>query len=790
MACGDFQPSLQVIEVHRLGNGRRLLAVSDGGHFVVAVLNQSAEMQLQGAPPLEFCIVQLVSWTVKRKEGYTSVFIEQLRYVTAMQAKIGNPQQLDRPNQGAAPPTTAATGQAPLQSAREPLAQQPGQQHPNFGANPYAQQPGQQQQQQQQTFGTNPNVQQQLGQHHQNWGANSNVQQPGRQQPHNGGNPYAQQAAPPGPANQAGGQGFGGQFANQSCGQGFGGQSSNQASGCSGQFGHQAVGQSRNSAFLLGADAIGDLSSTQPDASAASAAAVRAAARPQHQQWLQQQQQQQQPSQWQPQHRQQQLQQPVSMSANPSANSSGTITPIRELSQYGGSKFKIKARVVVKGDVRKFVNAKGEGQFFKVELVDGSGETSGTFFGNAVDIFYTKVQQGQVYTFSRGAVKAANPRFDKTPLCITFEEHSVIEHVPDNEGLPGLKFDCMPLCEIDSKEVNSLVDARAIIVAATEPYTFISKRSNKELTKQELGLWDNSGSGGSTCTELTFWGAQSAAFNVGSVILVKSARVSEWNGAKSLNSPATFELDRDEPEASSLKARFEEYKHRNGLPVARVRGSNGARKTIAECREEDMHLALPPPPGQAFEAGGPRSVHNHVVLGTVTFLPLDRMPCYPACPEQVESNRPSSAGQPAPTRQCAKKLSQEGPGLWACMSGHTCSEPHYRYICRAGIADATGSLEIQLYDSGAEPLFGCPANEIARLWELRETDEASAKRLQEITSRLTFRQSCLKLSAKKEVWQEEERVRYGVNEGSAVDFAKEGKRLLLDVNATAAAVKA
>jgi hypothetical protein len=122
------------------------------------------------------------------------------------------------------------------------------------------------------------------------------------------------------------------------------------------------------------------------------------------------------------------------------------------------------------------------------------------------------------------------------------------------------------------------------------------------------------------------------------------------------------------------------------------------------------------------------------------------------------------------------------------MSGHTCSQPQYRYICRAGIADATGSLEIQLYDGAAEALFGCPANEIARLWELRETDDASAKRLQEITARVTFRQSCLRLSAKKEVWQEEERVRYGVNEGSVVDFVKEGKRLLRDVNATTAAV--
>eukprot|EP00419_Tripos_fusus_P009902 CAMPEP_0172668104 /NCGR_PEP_ID=MMETSP1074-20121228/8852_1 /TAXON_ID=2916 /ORGANISM="Ceratium fusus, Strain PA161109" /LENGTH=248 /DNA_ID=CAMNT_0013484711 /DNA_START=12 /DNA_END=754 /DNA_ORIENTATION=- len=247
------------------------------------------------------------------------------------------------------------------------------------------------------------------------------------------------------------------------------------------------------------------------------------------------------------------------------------------------------------------------------------------------------VQQGQVYTFARGAVKAANPRYDKTPLCIMFEEQSVIELVPDDEGLPGLKFDCTPLSEIDSKEVNCQVDVRAIITAVTEPHTFISKKSNKEVTKQELGLWDNSGISGSTCTELTFWGAQSATFSVGSVILVKNARISEWNGAKSLNSPATFELDRDEPQASSLKSHFEEYRRHNGLPATRktwnrllgVR-SNGARRTIAECREEDMHLALPPPPGQPFEAGAPLSLHNHVVLGTVTFLPLDRMPCYPA----------------------------------------------------------------------------------------------------------------------------------------------------------------
>nr|QDO16250.1 replication protein A 70 kDa DNA-binding subunit [Lingulodinium polyedra]QDO16251.1 replication protein A 70 kDa DNA-binding subunit [Lingulodinium polyedra] len=459
--------------------------------------------------------------------------------------------------------------------------------------------------------------------------------------------------------------------------------------------------------------------------------------------------------------------------------------PISELSPYKGSKFCLKARVVTKSDIRRFSNARGDGQLFKVDLADVSGEIAGTFFGRAVDMFYGMLQQGRVYSFSRGTLKVGNPRFDRGKYVITFEEYSAIEPLEDDGTIPGVRYDFRPLVDIESLEVNTLVDVRAVVYSSQEAYTFTSKKSNREMTKREVGLWDDSGPSGASYVDMTFWGemALSSSLEVGSVIFAKSARISEYNGVKGLNSPAVYELDLPDPEGRALRARFEEHRKANPLPV-RARGNAGVRKSLAECREEDLHLGLPPPPGQPFDPTGPRSVHTHLVLATVTHLPLDRMPCYPSCPELVDGFR--ATGAQAEKRACSKKVSQEGVDTWACAAGHACQRPVYRYICRVGVADHSGSLEVQLYDDVAKRLFACEAEEYARLWDAREEDRESARRVEEIGGRLLWRRVCLRLTAKKEVWQEEERVRYGVNEGSALDLAKEARRMLAEVLASAA----
>mmetsp|Transcript_132660 Transcript_132660/g.322341 ORF Transcript_132660/g.322341 Transcript_132660/m.322341 type:complete len:313 (+) Transcript_132660:794-1732(+) len=311
------------------------------------------------------------------------------------------------------------------------------------------------------------------------------------------------------------------------------------------------------------------------------------------------------------------------------------------------------------------------------------------------------------------------------------------------------------------------------------------------MVKREVGLWDNSGPEGYSVVNMTIWGdrALNDAYELGAPIFIKGARVSEWNAQKELSSPAVYEMNPDDPRAFALKAKFEEHQKSRPLPMAMPRaspGSSNARKTIRGCQEEDLQLGPPPAAGQGFDPNGPRSIHRHFVMATVTGLPADRMPCYPSCPGLVESNRSMGATQ-APggdnKRTCNKKVTNEGPNIWRCAAGHMCQQPVFRYLCRMQVMDHTESIEVNVYDNVARQFFNVDAGEYARLYESPEQE----LELQRVNRRVLWRRVMLKLRSQKDTWQEAERIRYNVDEASGVLLAKDARQMLAEVKAALAA---
>eukprot|EP00418_Pyrodinium_bahamense_P086619 CAMPEP_0179064666 /NCGR_PEP_ID=MMETSP0796-20121207/28063_1 /TAXON_ID=73915 /ORGANISM="Pyrodinium bahamense, Strain pbaha01" /LENGTH=761 /DNA_ID=CAMNT_0020761615 /DNA_START=31 /DNA_END=2317 /DNA_ORIENTATION=+ len=472
-----------------------------------------------------------------------------------------------------------------------------------------------------------------------------------------------------------------------------------------------------------------------------------------------------------------------------SKTQSGGFMPIAELSPYTNGRWRVKARIIMKGDIRKFSNSRGEGQLFKITLADKSGEIAATFFGKAVDIFYPQLRQGQVYSFSRGHIKAGNPRFDRGEHVLTFEEQASIEALEDDREMPGVTFDFKPICVVQEMEVNTLVDVQAVICAVQEPYTFTAKASNREMVKRELSLWDNSGPEGASFINLVLWGDRALGdnFELGAPIFVKEARVTEWNNQKDLASPGVYEINPDDTRAFALKAKYEEQQRTRPLPItmkSSTPSASGSRKSIRGCREEDLQLGPPPSLGQGFDPNGPRSVHRHYLLATVTSLPPDRLPCYPACPGLVDSNRIGATQAQGPEkRACNKKVTQESPGIWRCAAGHVCQQPVFRYLCKMQVMDHTDAVEVNVYDNVARQFFGVEAGEYARIYDNPEQDNT----LQDLNRRVLWRRVLLKLRSQKEVWQETERVRYNVDEASGVVLVKEARNMLSEIkNALAA----
>jgi len=464
---------------------------------------------------------------------------------------------------------------------------------------------------------------------------------------------------------------------------------------------------------------------------------------------------------------------------------SGCI-PISELTPYTNGRWRIKARVLSKSDVRKFNNSRGEGQLFKIDLVDRSGgEISATFFGRAVDKWFEMIRPMQVYYFSRGSVKMANPRFDRGSHVITFDDHTTVELAESDQEIPGVQFTFRQLAEIESMENNTLIDVKAVISDVREVYSVNIRRDNSEKLKRDLVLWDDSGVDGSTFVEMTVWGAvANDDYEIGTVIYAKGCRVNEWNGAKNMNMGSHYELNPDSPEAFSLRRKFDEKRPLNnaaGRPAQRMAGKG--RETIEECREADLQLGPPPMPGQGFDPNGPRSVYRHYVMATITQVPIDRPPFYQACPELVE--RPSRDGRPSnDKRQCNRKVTQEGE-IWRCNMGHVSQRPVHRYLCnRTQVADHTGSFDVSVFDEAGRSIFGCEADQIADCWDnpLREAD------LESMLKKTNWKRMVLRIGSKKETWQDEERVRLTCEEAVAPNYVTEAKRMLAEVKAACEAI--
>jgi len=464
------------------------------------------------------------------------------------------------------------------------------------------------------------------------------------------------------------------------------------------------------------------------------------------------------------------------------------FTPIAQLSNYN-NQWKIKARLISKHEIRRFRNARGDGQLMKVDLADASGEISGTFFGRAVDNFDSLLQQGEVYTFTKGRVQAANKKFDQGEYSIMFEESSIIERVGQDESIPRISYEFRKLCEVPAMEPNAITDFSAVVYAVAEPFTFTAKTSKREMTKRTVGLWDNSGPDGSTCVDLTLWGERAVSFNVaiGAVLFGKGAKVNEFNGSRSLASPASYEVEPQALPAPELRASFEDL--RGGTRASLLKPLTSfqvARKTLEAVREEDLRLGPALQPGQPFDPSGPRSLHKHAIVATVTHIPEDKMPCYPACPEQVDAmpRFGQQAGQgPPEKRACQKKMSEEGPNCWRCGNGHEHAMPVYRYIARMKVTDYTESLEVNLFDEEAKVLFECEASAYAATWE----ENQDTGHAHPANRRALWRRISLEIKAQKEIWQDAERVKYSVAKASPVDLVKEGKMMLAEVRASLAA---
>ena len=431
-----------------------------------------------------------------------------------------------------------------------------------------------------------------------------------------------------------------------------------------------------------------------------------------------------------------------------------TITPMNQLTIYT-QKWTIKARVASKSDMRTFRNAKGEGQLMTVELVDQQqSELRATFFGSAALKFHPFLQVGKVYTFSKGSVKPANPRFNpKAQYELMFDEHSEIQPVDDDASIPVMKVSLVPIAGLADVPVGETVDIAGVILSFGEAATVTIKSSGRDTAKRNLTVADDSGAS----IDLTVWGEK--AVRIGDemrgkdhpVVFAKGCRLGDYNG-RSLSTAGSslVEIDPNHPRTAELRAWWSRGGSSSsfssltgGGSASGAAGGSSKRTTIQAMRQEDVATLAVANVG--FADSTKRTVNSHTVKATLVHIPVrdGSGVYYRSCPTEVDDGR---GGR----RMCQKKAEQQGD-VFVCAEQHMNRTANARFILTMRIQDPTGECLVRAFHDQGKSILGVDASDIDQA-----PDPAAAQQF--AVEQALFKPFVFKIRSKKEIHMDEEKL--------------------------------
>uniref|UniRef100_A0A8C9Y4E9 Replication protein A subunit n=1 Tax=Sander lucioperca TaxID=283035 RepID=A0A8C9Y4E9_SANLU len=379
-----------------------------------------------------------------------------------------------------------------------------------------------------------------------------------------------------------------------------------------------------------------------------------------------------------------------------SPGSSTKVIPIAILNPYQ-SKWTVRARVTNKSSIRTWSNSKGEGKLFSFEIVDESGEIKITAFNNEVDKFFSLVEQGKVYYITKATLKVANKQYNtlKNNYEMTLHAQSSIVPCDDNQGIPAVHCDFVPIAELENRDKDTIIDVIGVCKSA-EDVSRITTKTSREVSKRALNLIDTTGK----VVTVTLWGEEAEKFDGSGepVVAIKGARLSDFGGISlSALFSSTVMVNPDIPEAFSLRAWYDQRGYAldsQSLTETRSVGSRAKMnwKTLSDVKNEQL--------GQA------EKTDYFSCMATVLYTRKENC-LYQACP----------------SADCNKKVIDQQNGLYRCEK---CNQefPNFKYrlILSANLADFGDNQWVTCFQETAEVLLGHSAE---TLGQLRDTDEAA-----------------------------------------------------------------
>lgn len=379
--------------------------------------------------------------------------------------------------------------------------------------------------------------------------------------------------------------------------------------------------------------------------------------------------------------------------SNPATSSHPHLYPIESLSPYA-HKWTIRARCTSKGDMKEWHNQKGTGKLFSVNLLDDTGEIRATAFNEVAERLFPIFQEGTVYYVSAPCrVTLAKKQFSNLPndYELQFERDTEVEKAEDQDNKPQIRFNFTKIGDLNSVEKDTTIDTVGVLKEVAEVTTITSKNTNKDFSKRELTLADDS----QTSVRLTIWGKTAESFEapLESIIAFKGVKVSDFGGRSlSLLSSGSMMVDPDIDEAHKLRGWFNAvgqnvtFSTHQNMAGAASGGSKNETKFISQVIEEESYLQDTPT--------------YLTIRASVVYIKNTGPMAYPACS----------------TQGCNKKVIEEEPGQWRCEKCQVSfPQPNYRYVLSINVADHTGSLWLSLFDEAGEAVMGMSANDFMKI---------------------------------------------------------------------------